>query len=191
MSRSSPEFVFGYGSLLRPREMRGDATPSLLRGFRRGWNVAMDNSRDLPGYKYYVDEETGERPDIYVTYLNIWEDEEAEVNGLVFPVDEGTLRVLDDRERNYRRRDVTDHIGDDLGGRVWAYVGTDEARERYETGRAADTAVVSAAYENKVRKDFGTFGDAWLEQFDATTDGPAVPLRRLKRIEIPAYSGVT
>lgn len=191
MSRSSPEFVFGYGSLLRPREMRGDATPSILRGFRRGWNVAMDNSRDLPGYKYYVEEETGERPEIYVTFLNIWEDEGAQVNGLVFPVGEDTLHVLDDRERNYRRRDVTDHVAADLGGRVWAYVGTSDARERFETGHAAGTAVVSAAYEDKVRKDFGTFGEAWLAQFEATTDERAVPLRRLKRIEIPAYSGVT
>jgi cation transport regulator ChaC len=188
---SSKEFVFGYGSLLRPREMRGDAIPSVLRGFRRGWNVAMDNSKDIPGYKYYVVPETNERPEIYVTYLNIWKDEAAQVNGLVFPVDVDTLGVLDDRERNYRREDVTDHIAAHLDGRVWAYVGTSEARERYETGRAAGTAVVSVAYENKVRRDFATFGDAWLEQFDATTEPSPVPRERLKRIEISAYSGVT
>lgn len=191
MSRTSREFVFGYGSLLRPREMRGDATPGILRGFRRGWNVAMDNRRDLPGYKYYVDEATGERPEIYVTFLNIWEQEGATVNGLAFPVGPDTLDVLDDRERNYARQDVTEHVAADLDGRVWAYVGTADARERFETGRAAGTSVVSAAYERKVRQDFGTFGADWLELFDATTDERAVPLRRLRRIEIPAYSGVT
>ena len=191
MSRSSREFVFGYGSLLRPREMRGDATPSILRGFRRGWNVAMDNRRDIPGYKYYVDEATGERPEVYVTYLNIWEDEGAQLNGLVFPVDPETLLTLDDRERNYERRDVTGNVDADFGGRVWASVGTPAARERYETGRAAGTAVVSAPYEDKVRKDFSSFGQAWLAQFEATTEERTVPLRHLRRIEIPAYSGVT
>jgi cation transport regulator ChaC len=191
MSRNSREFVFGYGSLLRPREVRGDAVPTILNGFRRGWNVAMDNRRDIPGYKYYLDEATGERPEIFVTFLNIWEDEGARVNGLVFEVDAETLEALDDRERNYERRDVTDHLAADPGGRVWAYVGTAAARQRYETGRAADAAVVSAAYERKVRQDFATFGPDWMEQFDATTDERTVPLRHLRRIEIPAYSGVT
>jgi cation transport regulator ChaC len=192
MSRSSSrEFVFGYGSLLRPREARGDAAPSILRGFRRGWNVAMDNSKDLPGYKYYVDEATGERPAIFVTFLNIWEDEGARVNGLVLPVGRDTLTALDDRERNYERQDVTGQLDDDFGGRVWAYVGTPAARERYETGRAAGTAVASALYERKVRQDFGTFGPDWLAQFDATTDELGVPLRQLKRIAIPASGRVT
>jgi cation transport regulator ChaC len=191
MSRTSREFVFGYGSLLRPREMLSDATPSVLRGFRRGWNVAMDNRKDIPGYKYYVDEATGERPEVYVTFLNIWREDESSVNGLVFPVVESTLRVLDDRERNYERTVVTEHVAADLGGTVWAYVGTPDARERYETGVAAGTAVVSAAYERKVRRDFETFGPEWVAQFDATTDERTVPLRKLRRIEIPAYSGVT
>jgi cation transport regulator ChaC len=167
------EFVFGYGSLLLLGEVRDDARPSVLHGFRRGWNVAMDNRRDIPGYKYYVDEATGERPAVYVTFLNIWEDDGAQVDGLVFPVDDGTLRALDDRERNYERRDVTAHVQDGFGGRVWAYVGTDDARERFETGRAAGTAVVSAAYESAVGRETN------------------LPLRRLRRIEIPAYSGVT
>ena len=27
-----------------------------LHGYRRQWGVAMDNRRDLPGYKHYTDE---------------------------------------------------------------------------------------------------------------------------------------
>ena len=61
-------FVFGYGSLVR----RPDGIPCHLLGHRRAWNVAMDNRRTIPGYKYYVDPETGERPPVRVTFLSLY-----------------------------------------------------------------------------------------------------------------------
>ena len=48
-------WVFGYGSLV-PAGLGGlpeRAVPCRLGGWRRGWHVAMDNRRDLPGYKHY------------------------------------------------------------------------------------------------------------------------------------------
>ena len=66
----------------------------------------MDNTRDLPGYKHYIDPETGRRPAIYVTYLDLARDDEATTRGVVFPVDPPALEELDRRERNYRRSEV-------------------------------------------------------------------------------------
>ena len=153
MLRTDRNFVFAYGSLL-PRADSGEETAVVchLDGFRRGWNVAMDNAVTIPGYKYYVDEGTGERPEIYVSFLNIWPAPGNRVNGVAYEVDEEILPLLDLRERNYDRHEVTARVDSGIPGRVWAYVGQAEARERYEIGRARSTAVVSERYWDGVKK---------------------------------------
>jgi hypothetical protein len=61
MIRPVTDYVFGYGSLVAPlgldlaRARRREGFVADLPGFRRVWGVAMDNRRDLPGYKCYVD----------------------------------------------------------------------------------------------------------------------------------------
>jgi cation transport regulator ChaC len=172
-------FVFGYGSLLR----RADTMACHLLGHRRAWNVAMDNRRTIPGYKYYLDAGTGERPPLYVTFLNIYPAPEARLNGVVFPVDPEALPRLDERERNYVRVEVTDGLDVDVGGRVWAYVGRDEARERFEEGRRTHSAVVSERYFDGIREDFAAASG--LDAFDRSTDDLTVPLRKLRRIDLP------
>jgi hypothetical protein len=129
----------------------------------------MDNTRDLPGYKYYVDPETGERPAIYVAYVDLAPEPGARTTGIQFAVDEEALDALDRRERNYERAQVADG--------VWAYMGTPAARERFARGRANGTAVVSRAYYDAVRDG--------LAQIGASLDPPPVPLRRLTRIDTP------
>jgi gamma-glutamylcyclotransferase (GGCT)/AIG2-like uncharacterized protein YtfP len=181
----APAFVFGYGSLLRRPAAAGPPVPCRLRDHRRGWGVAMDNTRTIPGYKYYVDMETGERPEVYVAFLDIRPEPDSAVNGVVFPVTDEVLASLDRRERNYDRREVTDLLDADLGGRVWAYVGSAGGRRRYETGRGAGTAVVSGPYLQGVRDDFGSFGADMAAEFEATTERPDVPVVPLKRIAVP------
>ena len=61
------EYVFAYGSLLGLEP----AGPCTLRDHARGWDVAMDNTKTIPGYKFYVDPQTGERPAVYVAFLAI------------------------------------------------------------------------------------------------------------------------
>jgi cation transport regulator ChaC len=168
-------FVFGYGSLVR----RPDGLPCHLLGHRRAWNVAMDNRRTIPGYKYYLDPDTGERPPVRVTFLNLYPAEESRVNGVAFPVSAEELAELDRRERNYDRIDVTPLIDADLGGTVWTYLGSEAARERF----AAGAAVVARDYFEAIRAGFEAAGG--LEAFDRTTDPLTVPLRRLTRVDVP------
>jgi gamma-glutamylcyclotransferase (GGCT)/AIG2-like uncharacterized protein YtfP len=137
-------YVFVYGSLLGVAV----SAPCVLRDHARGWDVAMDNRRTIPGYKYYLDEDGG-RPAVYVTFLAIRPQPGASVSGAVFAVDDAMLGALDRRERNYDRRDVSDLV--DVDGRVWAYVGSRAGRARCAAGRAAGTAVVARQYLAEVR----------------------------------------
>jgi gamma-glutamylcyclotransferase (GGCT)/AIG2-like uncharacterized protein YtfP len=104
----------------------------------------MDNRRTIPGYKFYVDPATGERPAVFVTFVCIWPEPGASVEGVVFEVDEDGLAALDRRERNYDRRDVAAHVDGD--GPVWAYLASAAGRARFAAGRSAGTAVVSEEY---------------------------------------------
>lgn len=113
----------------------------------------MDNTVDLPGYKYYVDAD-GSRPDVKVTFVNIEEEAGASVHGVVIDAD---LDALDLRERNYERREVEPGL--------WAYVGSAEARARFEEG----PAVVSREYLAQVPDQ----GD------------PGVSVWDLRRVELP------
>jgi cation transport regulator ChaC len=169
------EYVFGYGSLV----VRDGSFVAQLAGYRRAWRVAMDNRVDLPGYKYFVDAATGERPDAMVAFLDLAEDPETTVNGVVFPTDD--LTALDARERNYARLDVTAAVHPaPQDGRVWAYIGTLEAKKRFETG----PTIVSRAYMEQVRAAFGTLGPTELATYDRTTDSPRAAVRDLQRIDL-------
>ncbi len=172
------DLVFGYGSLAR-----ADGRPATLRGARRTWGVAMDNRVDLPGYKFYVDREAGTRPEVYVAFLDLRPADDSTNGVLLEALD---VQALDDRERNYARTDVTDRVaGAPDGARVWAYVGRDEARERFRRGLAAGRAVVSREYRDGVLAGFRALGDGALEAFEASTDPLPCPLRDLERIDLP------
>jgi hypothetical protein len=191
----TPEFVFGYGSLVggvgggrfrAGRRWSTDGFVADLRGFRRTWGVAMDNRRDLPGYKYYTDSR-GLRPEVFVAFLDVRPVAEAgaAVNGLCLPVDAAGLAALDARERNYRRIDITDQV--DLSDaravrvRVWTYVGSDPGRERLQRGVEAGTAVIDAHYLEGVRDGFAGLGAAEHRACAGSLEPgglPVVPLER-------------
>jgi len=169
-------YVLGFGSLAAR-----DGIPCRLRGHRRAWGVAMDNRRTIPGYKFYVDAATGERPAVFVAYLDIAPDPDRHVNGVALPMTGEALAALDDRERSYERIDVS--ASTDLDGQVWAYRGRESARERFAAGRRAGTAVVARGYLEQVRAGFAAYGA--LDEFDRTTDPWRPPLRDLRRIDVP------
>jgi hypothetical protein len=106
----------------------------------------MDNSQTIPGYKYYVDASTGERPAVFVAFVDIRPAESDAANGTLFPVTVEELAALDHRERNYERVEVTESIDPRPDGRVWTYLGREAGRERCERGLAEGTLVVSSEY---------------------------------------------
>ena len=170
--------MFGYGSLLRDR--RG--VPCRLRDHRRAWDVAMDNRETVPGYKVYVDPETGRRPPVHVAYLSIRHTPGGHVNGVALAVTAEELDGLDRRERNYDRRNVADLLDAELDGPVWAYVGSPAGRRRLAQGRATGSAVVSRGYLDDVRGGFDALG--LLPEFEATTDPPDLPVVDLFRRDV-------
>lgn len=129
----------------------------MIDGYRRRWGVAMDNGVDLPGYKYFVDPHTGERPAVMVAFLDLVEEPGASVNGTLLEVEDFT--ALDRRERNYRRHEIRPG--------VHAYFGTPEARARFARG---PTVIASSYYDLVKHLD--------IEPTD-------LPVRELTRIDLP------
>jgi gamma-glutamylcyclotransferase (GGCT)/AIG2-like uncharacterized protein YtfP len=163
-------WLFAYGSLVPA----GEARPCDLRGWRRSWDVAMDNSVDLPGYKHFVTPQ-GERPALMVAFLSIAPQADATVNGVALRVDDDELPRLDDRERNYTRMDVTGAAG--LEGQVWAYAGHPDARERLARGLREGRAAIASSYLERVVAGFERLGQRErFEQLTAPMPAPVLDL---------------
>jgi Gamma-glutamyl cyclotransferase, AIG2-like len=183
------QFVFGYGSLAAElpfvpgREPCDEGFVADLPGFARGWGVAMDNGRDLPGYKYYTAAD-GSRPRVFVSFLDVAPaDGVAAVNGLCLPVDADQLARLDRRERNYSRVDVSDRV-QFRGARVWVYVGTPAARERLRGARHGGVAVIDATYRNAVERAFTALGADELALCRPSLAPGALPVLELVRHDL-------
>jgi len=177
---NEPQFVFGYGSLVADLRRGRVAT---LRGHRRFWGVAMDNRRDLPGYKSYRLRADGTRPAVFVAFLDIERRDGASAAGICMPVTDDELLVLDERERNYDRVDVSGEI-DDARGRVWAYRGSRAGRQRLREGLAAGRAAVSREYLDAVRAGMAVFAP---HEADALARSPAaagLAVLDLDRVEV-------
>jgi hypothetical protein len=170
--------VFAYASLAG--DAPADGYPARLHGWRRGWGVAMDNTVTIPGYKYYLDAD-GARPAVCVAFLDLDEAPGAWVNGVCLPVNAAMLDVLDDRERNYERVEVTSAV-EPLIGRTWAYTGRADSRRRFGDASATGRCVVARAYLDAIEQGFRAL-DGW-EDFTASTDGERPPVRNLRRVDV-------
>jgi hypothetical protein len=155
-------YILGYGSLVHPSEfwalmtrfdvMDANKKPFWYRleGYRLAWNVAMDNMASIPGYKFYVDSASGERPDIAVTFLNIQRAQGATLTALAIPASESMIQHLDERERNYDRIEVAE--------RMYIYIGKKEGCARFAAGSQANKAAISMRYYNKVASGYEAHG---------------------------------
>lgn len=184
-----PQFVFGYGSLATglaftpTRRWRAEGFVADLPGFARGWGVAMDNGRDLPGYKYYTAAD-GSRPPVFVSFLDVAPvGGAAAINGLCLPVNAEQLAWLDRRERNYSRVDVSDRV-QAHGARVWVYMGTPAARERLCDARHDGLAVIDSAYLKAVEYAFAALGAEELALCRASLAPGELPVLELLRHEL-------
>ncbi len=176
------EHVFGYASLVG--DWAGQGLPARLRGYRRRFGVATDNTVAIPGYKMYLRRSDGVRPAVFVAFVDIEPDPGTTVGGLARPVDDAELELLDSRERNYDRVDVTDRI-DGVDGRVWTYRGKEEGRERLRRGRAEGRVVVSRDYIERVRAGFAALGAAQQRAFAESSDLDDLPVWDLERLDLP------
>lgn len=161
------------------------ATVQRLPGFRRVLGVAMDNSVDLPGYKYFRDPRDGSRPAVFVAFVDLAPAPQGgpPLNGVCVAVAPAALETLDARERNYVRTDVTALL-EDPPGPTWAYVGSDSGRDRFARGLADGRAVVARSYVETVQAGFRALGAAEHRAFVASTDLSGVPVVALERVEL-------
>jgi hypothetical protein len=178
---SQAEHVFGYASLVQDG---GPGHLTRLRGVHRTWGVATDNIRSIPGYKMYLKRSDGSRPPIFVAFLDLLPDSERSANGVCRPVTPAELELLDRRERNYDRVDVTASI-ESPPGRVWAYLGSAQGRERLSGAREAGIAVVSRDYERKVHAGFRALGEEQYQEFLASSELDGLPVWDLERVDLP------
>ena len=176
------DHVVGYASLVS--DYAGNGTLVRLHGYRRRFGVATDNTEAIPGYKMYLRRSDGVRPVVFVAFVDIYPDPDTTVNGLARPVDAGELELLDRRERNYDRVDVTDEI-EGVDGRVWTYRGSEQGRERLRRGRAEGRAVVSRDYMEKVHAGFALLGEAEQRAFAESSDLDELPVWDLERLDLP------
>jgi len=144
----------------------------------------MDNMQDLPSYKYYIDPQTSHRPEVFVTFLNVRPETGHEITGILFSVTEEELYMLDKRERNYARTEVSKAISIPVPGRVWVYEGTKAARERYTRGLSENKACISADYYHYVQDCFLQLGQSHAQAYLDSTDSAEVPIRQLHRINL-------
>lgn len=182
MGGLSEHHVFGYASLVLDDTGRG--APARLPGYRRVWGVATDNLRAIPGYKMYLSRSDGSRPAVYVAFMDIEPDPACAVTGVVIPVSVTELEVLDLRERNYDRVDVSGQI-EGFKGCVWTYRGSAEGRERLLRGRAEGRAVASRDYLEKVRAGFAALGPEHARGFAESSYLDDLPVLDLERLDLP------
>lgn len=126
------KYIFGYGSLMSPNEIRYTLGrpveviyPVRLRGWLRDWSVVCVNNSP----RQYSLVETGLKPE-YVAALNIRLPLAGEVashpNGVLFEVNDSDIAKMDQREKHYRRLEVNDYIDNPPDGIIYAYSGLDQ-----------------------------------------------------------------
>ncbi len=178
---SDHTWVFGYGSLVSPASMAttigrtaaaSDVAIAHLDGYGRRWNYG---SLHLRGDWHHdgVDITQG-----LVVSLGLVESDTEGCNGVIVRVTADELAMLDWRERDYERTDVSDLIRlDDRSSieRVVTYVPRSSAIERYETARDEGRAGIRQSYWELVHAAFGDLGGDHLERY-AATPAPDVPV---------------
>lgn len=178
---TSSAWIFGYGSLVSPTSMAatigrtvppGDTAIAHLDGFGRRWNYGSMHLRgdwQLDG--------THIREGLVVS-LGIVRSDAETCNGRVVRVTGDELAMLDWRERDYERTDVSDLIrcdGGEAGSAVWTYVPRASAVERYLHARDRGRAAIRRSYWELVDAAFNDLGADHASRY-AATPAPDVPV---------------
>lgn len=108
-------YVFAYGSLMDPDSAQATLgyapylLPARLTGYRTAWNVAarINEGRNLGRTALYAD---GKLYEGLIVPIGLEAGRDYTTNGMIFLAQEEDLALLDDREVNYDRVDVTESI---------------------------------------------------------------------------------
>jgi hypothetical protein len=193
--------VIGYGTLISQRSLEqtlrhkyaGQAYPVHVTGFVRSWSLRRPFN--APGQGTPAQAKTGvayrsggpEIPFSGIVELNVHPQKDGRLNGVLYLLNEEDLRKVDERERAYKRRDVTGQVEEFAfaGGRVSIYEGlpVDPATA------AADPKEFVLFKENldSVLRACDSVGHAFRAEFEKSTSpvayriisiGDVLPVRR-------------
>jgi cation transport regulator ChaC len=174
-------FVFGYGSLVSPTSVSSTLGHeidgknfhyAMLRGWKRVWNVGSDKTSHPERTFHFAD---GSEFNGLTVALGIVEcAEDHSCNGTIFPANRADLTLLDVRERNYTRIEVTDRVtwaGKPVNCIVYTYAPTDVALNRvHEAESKGRCIVVRKSYVDLVKKAFDEIH--MLDVYEETTPLP-------------------
>jgi cation transport regulator ChaC len=190
MSRST--WVFGYGSLVSPMsveqtigrsvEMREGFAAARLAGYGRRWNYGSLRQRASWNGPH------GSVSGGIVVSLGIVVSDEV-CNGAVVRVTDDELALLDWRESDYQRTDVTDHVAVDqtgFSGTVVTYVPRSSAVERYQRARDERRAAVRQSYVELVEQAFADLGGHEFDGYRSSTPEPDVPVVAFESVWLDA-----
>lgn len=154
--------VFGYGSLVNDRTHDyGDLRPARLKGWRRVWRPSSV------------------RP---VAFLSAEPAADVSIDGLLGTVPEADYAALDERERAYRRRDVSEAtVHDGPPGPVLIY----EVEEANHAPEGTVQPILLSYLEVVVEGYLSHFGPEGVVDFASTTEGWSLPV--LNDREAPVY----
>ena len=144
----------------------------------------MDNRVDVPGYKHYRLRATAAGPPSSSRSWTCSRTRRPTTHGICVPVDDAQLPVIDHRERNYERIDVTGDVTPPGRGTVWAYAGAGRGPPPRWSRRVREgAAVVSRDYLERTRAAFAALGPAALADFEASAALGDLPVWDLQRLE--------
>ena len=178
--------MFGYGSLtaladgvVPSRTPRAEGFVCDLHGYRRQWGVAMDNRRDLPGYKHYTDEPAGGRRCSSASSTSR-PTRAARSTGCA---SRSTARgSRSSTSASATTSGSTSRRSVDAGGaRVWAYVGGRDARLRMRWAVGAHRAVIDAPLSGHGRRRLPGAGRASSSALRASLSPGRLPVVALTR----------
>ncbi len=178
---SDTTWIFGYGSLVSPTSMattigRDVASHHVaiahLDGYGRRWNYGSLHLRGDWTHEGLIITQG------LVVSLGLVASDAESCNGVIVRVTADELAMLDWRERDYERTDVTDRIrleSDTRAERVMTYVPRTRAIERYEAARDVGRAGIRQSYWALVAAAFGDLGGDHLDRYESTP-APDVPV---------------
>lgn len=175
--------MFGYGSLMSKKLIEtglldkvydGPYLPAHLKGYKRSWTFAWPT--DIPLYnvdstysKDYILLEGDTIFPKYLNFLNIQEDANTVINGVLYIVPAEDLPAYDIWEMGYERFEVTDLIqGYNIaGGPIFAY----KALPEFTMEPTIDISqhVVELAYWKILEDAFAFWGKDFQAEYEKTT----------------------